>query len=77
MKPTKMEYVNALENIKYYEKQGKTQKMMMQFIQNCLLPESELEPLRRLFRNVDKNFDYSLTKNEFVDGLKKMGMQDA
>ena len=45
---------------------------MRQFIQNSLIPEEELEPLRQLFRNIDKNFDYQLTKSEFVDGLKQM-----
>ena len=49
----------------------------MQFIQNSLIPEEELEPMRRLFKSIDQDYDYTLTKSEFEDGLKQMGLGDA
>lgn len=33
--------------------------------------------MRKLFQSMDKNYDYMLTKEEFVDGLKSMGLADA
>ena len=33
--------------------------------------------MRKVFRSIDKNYDYKLTKDEFVEGLTKMGLADA
>ena len=30
-----------------------------------------------MFNSIDKNYDYTLTKAEFVEGLKDMGLADA
>ena len=69
--------LNALENLKLFNKKLKTQRAVMQLIQNSLITEKEQEELRMIFQSIDQNFDYKLTKSEFVQGLQKMGLADA
>ena len=50
---------------------------MMSFIQTYFVKEEEQEEMKRIFQSIDVNFDSSLTKPEFVEGLTKMGVVNA
>lgn len=66
--------IEILQNIKHFTGSLKIQQACMSFIQMHLINNKERERLKRVFEAIDVNFDGKLTKDEVVEGLKKMGM---
>lgn len=48
----------------------------MQFISSCLIPDKDKENLRFMFQQIDQNFDYKLTRTEFVEGIQELKLAE-
>ena len=69
--------LEAIDNLKQFNKKQQTEKAIMHFMQTCILPDNEKDEMRQIFKSIDKNFDYVLTKQELAQGLRRMGLANA
>lgn len=67
--------VNVLKNIRSFPS-GMLQQTVLNFIQKQLITESETKHLRYVFDAIDYNFGGAIDKEEFCEGMAKMGMEE-
>jgi len=54
----------------------KLKQAALGFIAENLLSETEKEKMRKIFKAIDKNLDGSLSKEEIMEGLKRIGYKN-
>lgn len=62
-----------MKNIKEFNSNIRLQQACLSFMQINLVSNQEQDQMRKIFSSMDKNFDGVLTKEEVIEGLRKMG----
>jgi len=57
--------------------QMKLQKAALTFVSENMVHQDELSKMKRIFQALDKNLDGSITKEEIISGLSRLGMPNA
>ncbi len=66
------EYLNALSNLKSFNRQDKLQQATIAYIVHFLTPANEFDQLKQVFKSIDKNGDGSLSREELKNGFEKI-----